>query len=86
MNVHARRKKEIGVLDPFLKQRNMTLTDLGRKTEISLTWLSKINRGIAENPSLEVIEIIAQELGARPKDICPGRAEEMTKLAAAWNA
>lgn len=44
------------------QERNLTLTQLAEKTEISKSYLSYIERNIQTNPSIEVLGKIAKAL------------------------
>ncbi|WP_042461055.1 helix-turn-helix domain-containing protein [Neobacillus dielmonensis] len=50
-------------------ERNLTLTQLAKKTEISKSYLSHIERSIQANPSIEVLAKIAAALDVDIKNL-----------------
>lgn len=53
----------------FRQKRNMTLKDLAEEIGISVGYLSHLERGSRSNPSKEVMENIAEALGASIPEI-----------------
>jgi XRE family transcriptional regulator of biofilm formation len=44
------------------KQKGITLTELAKRSKVSKSYLSNIERGLNQNPSIQVIEKIASVL------------------------
>lgn len=50
-------------LKELCKNKNKTLTILAGETELSIDYLSKLNTGKRNNPSLSVLSKISENLG-----------------------
>ncbi|CAM3889155.1 helix-turn-helix domain-containing protein [Mesobacillus thioparans] len=50
-------------------ERNYSITELSRKAKVSKSYLSYIERGIQENPSLQVLSRLAHNLDTSVEDL-----------------
>jgi transcriptional regulator with XRE-family HTH domain len=62
------------------KLRGLTQEDLARRVRISSKYLSHLETGSRENPSLETIERLARALDVQPAVLFGGRLEDETGM------
>ncbi|KML40332.1 helix-turn-helix domain-containing protein [Cytobacillus firmus] len=61
-------------------KKGYSINELSEKAEVSKSYLSYIERGIQENPSLQVLSRIARTLDANLEDLLEENKEEITDL------
>lgn len=66
------------------KKKGMTLSELAKRSNISKSYLSVIERSINENPSIQVIHKIAAGLDVDIKTIIDADKESMQFLEREW--
>lgn len=68
----------IGVRIQTLRQeRGLSLSELSEKSNVAKSYLSAIERGIQMNPSIQVMEKLAQVLGVSVQYLVSGDTEEL---------
>lgn len=66
------------------KKKGLTLSELAERSNISKSYLSNIERSINKNPSIHVVEKIAQVLDVDVKNIIKGKAVEKPAIEKEW--
>ncbi len=66
------------------KKKGLTLSELAERSNISKSYLSNIERSINKNPSIHVVEKIAQVLDVDVKNIIRGKAVEKPAIEKEW--
>ncbi|RBP93162.1 XRE family transcriptional regulator of biofilm formation [Cytobacillus firmus] len=61
-------------------KKGYSINELSDKAEVSKSYLSYIERGIQENPSLQVLSRIARTLDANLEDLLEENKDEITDL------
>lgn len=66
------------------KERGLTLSELAEKANVAKSYLSNIERNINDNPSIQIIEKIAQVLKVDVKALLNGGSSTKQTLDKEW--
>jgi transcriptional regulator with XRE-family HTH domain len=70
---------------PFLRQlrlaRGISAKDLAHQAEISYTYVLRLERGDAPNPSLELVRRLADALGVKPEALTAAAGQQRGRKA-----
>lgn len=66
------------------KERGLTLSELAEKANVAKSYLSNIERNINQNPSIQIIDKIAQVLNVEVKTLITGGNHTKQTLDKEW--